>query len=150
MPGETALGAAVRLTIAMEAAAALAAHIRVETEGLDVDPQVRTLLGDIAAEVADDAGNIGPSGQSIVGMVRAFMRQSAELAENPGRVGDWDHVDEVILQGVGRLSMAIVDAFMAATASVNECRSQVPRFSMSAPARPGWQLRRLGHFRPCA
>jgi SAM-dependent methyltransferase len=118
MPGETALGAAVRLTIAMEAAAALAAHIRVETEGLDVDPQVRTLLGDIAAEVADDAGNIGPSGQSIVGMVRAFMRQSTELAENPGRIGDWDHVDEVILQGVGRLSMAIVDAFTAATESL--------------------------------
>ena len=118
MSGETALGAAVRLTIAMEAAAALAAHIRVSSESLDVDPQVRSLLDDIATEVAGDASDIGPAGPSIVGMVRAFMRQSAELVENPGRVGDWDQVDEMVLQGVGRLSMAIVDGFKAAAQSL--------------------------------
>jgi SAM-dependent methyltransferase len=118
MPTETALGAAVRLTIAMEAAAALAARIRVDVEGLDVAPDVRLLLDAIAEEIAEDADHIGPAGPPIVGMVRAFIRQSTELIENPGRIGDWNQVDEAVLQGVGRLSMAIVDAFKAAAESL--------------------------------
>jgi SAM-dependent methyltransferase len=109
------MSAAVRLTIAMESAAALAAHLRVNAEGLDIDRQVRSLLDEIASELVEEPTDDGPAAQSIVGMVRAFMRQSTELVENPGRVGDWDHVDEAILQGVGRLSMAIVDAFQRAT-----------------------------------
>ncbi len=118
MADETALGAAVRLTIEMEAAAALAAYVRVTTESLDVDPTVRALLDAIAAEIATDAADIGPAGQSIVGMVRAFLRQATDLVDNPGRIGDWDHVDEAVLQGVGRLSMAITNAFRAATDSL--------------------------------
>ena len=51
-------------------------------------------------------------------MVRAFIRQSTELIENPGRIGDWNEVDESVLQGVGRLSMAVVDAFKAAAESL--------------------------------
>ncbi|MEA3185615.1 MAG: hypothetical protein QOJ74_2092 [Ilumatobacteraceae bacterium] len=102
----------------MEAAAALAAHIRVDVEGLDVDPEVRSLLDAIAKEIAADADHIGPAGPPIVGMVRAFIRQSTELIENPGRIGDWNQVDEAVLQGVGRLSMAIVDAFKAAAESL--------------------------------
>ncbi len=119
MADETTLGAAVRLTIAMEAAAALAAYVRVTTESLDVDPQVRSLLDGIAAEIATDAAGIGPAGQPIVGMVRAFLRQATDLVDNPGRVGDWDHVDEAVLQGLGRLSMAITNAFQAATESLD-------------------------------
>lgn len=119
MAEETALGAAVRLTIEMEAAAALAAYVRITTESIEVDPQVRTLLERIAAEVASDAGHIGVAGLPIVGMVRAFLRQATEMVDNPGRIGDWGHVDEAILQGVGRLSMAITTAFRAACESLD-------------------------------
>ena len=119
MPDETALGAAVRLTIAMETAAALAAYVRVTTESLEVDPRVRALLDGIAAEIASDADEIGPSGLPIVGMVRAFLRQATELVDKPGRIGDWGHVDETILQGLGRLSMAIATAFRAAAESLD-------------------------------
>ena len=118
MAEETALSAAVRLTIAMETAAALAAYIRVTTESIEVDPRVLTLLEGIAAEVATDADGIGAAGQPIVGMVRSFLRQAVELVDNPGRIGDWGHVDEAILQGVGRLSMAITTAFRAACDSL--------------------------------
>lgn len=52
-------------------------------------------------------------------MVRAFLRQATEMVENPGRIGDWGHVDEAILQGVGRLSMAITTAFRAACDSLD-------------------------------
>lgn len=119
MPDESALGAAVRLTIAMEAAAALAAHIRVSTESLDVDDAVRSLLDEIVAELYEGAPEVGPAAPSIVGMVRALLRQASELVENPARVGDWDQLDEAILQGLGRQSMTIVDAFRAATESLD-------------------------------
>ncbi|MEO8267666.1 MAG: hypothetical protein ABI706_19355 [Ilumatobacteraceae bacterium] len=62
MAEETALGAAVRLTIAMETAAALAAYVRVTTESIEVDPKVRTLLEGIttafraASETLDALG----------------------------------------------------------------------------------------------
>ena len=38
----------------MEAAAALAARIRVDNEGIDIDPDVRSLLDGITAELAVD------------------------------------------------------------------------------------------------
>ena len=119
MPDESALSAAVRLTVAMEAAAALAAHIRVDSESLPVDPQVRSLLDDIAAELYEGAPVVGPAGQPIVGMVRALLRQAAELVENPGRMGDWDQLDETVLQGFGRMSMGIVDAFRVASQTLD-------------------------------
>ena len=95
----------------------MSGYVRVTTESTEVDPQVRTPLEGIAAEVASDAGEIGSTGQPIVGVVRAFLRQATELVENLARIGGWGHVDEAILQGVGRLSMAITTAFRAACES---------------------------------
>lgn len=119
MPEDSALGAAIKLTTSMEAAAALAAHIRVRAEGVSVDPAVAALLDDIAAELYHDAPNAGPAGPSIVGMVNALLRQSAELIANPGRMGEWDQLDEAVLQGYGRMSMALAEAFRGASESLD-------------------------------
>jgi hypothetical protein len=48
---ESVLAAVVRLTSAVEALAALAAHVRVRTEGLDVDPAVGSLLAAAAEQI---------------------------------------------------------------------------------------------------
>ena len=153
MPDETAMGAAVRLTIAMEAAAALAAHVRLSTEELDVDPQVRSLLEDIAGELVNDAATAGAAGQPIVGDGSRLPAPGHRSVENPGRIGDWDQVDEAILQGVGRLSMAITDAFRAATESLDglgeRLGTQAPAFSTSAPVPAGWRSPPHGRFRLC-
>jgi hypothetical protein len=60
--GETArtaapglMGRAVQLGVSVDALAALAAQLRLETEGLDADPEVRRLLADIANEVTGAA-----------------------------------------------------------------------------------------------
>ena len=45
------MGTAARLSTSLEALAALAAHLRVESEGLDADPRARELLGEIAREL---------------------------------------------------------------------------------------------------
>jgi SAM-dependent methyltransferase len=52
-------------------------------------------------------------------MTRAFLRQAADLVEHPDRAGGWEQPDELLLQGVGRLSAAVVDAFRAAEAELD-------------------------------
>ena len=72
---EPMLPAAVRLAHETEALAALAAHIRVETEGLDVDPRVRDALRDIALELTGTA-DVAPDGPGpqLVGMAHSRDR----------------------------------------------------------------------------
>ena len=132
MRDESTMSAAVRLTSSVEALAALAAHLRVESEQLDVDDRVRELLAAAAREIVGGARENGErrapvdrndrgaaptadkASEAVVGMARSFLRQATDLIEHPARSNTWDHVDEALLQGIGRLSMAITDAFRAA------------------------------------
>ena len=51
-------------------------------------------------------------------MARAFLRQAADLIDHPSPAGPWGETDEALLQGLGRLSMAIAGAFRAAEGSL--------------------------------
>src|SRR6476469_6048681 len=109
------MAAAVRLGASVDALAALAAFVRLETEDLPADPAVRDLLARIAAElVADGSAAKSATAAPVIGLARTFLRQASELIENPGRSGGWDRVDVPLLQSVGRLSMAISGAVTAA------------------------------------
>ena len=115
MADENALRAAVRLGTSVDALAALAAHVRVETEQLPADPAVRELLTAIAAELLGPEAALNPATAApVVGLARTFLRQAGELVENPGRSGGWDQVDVPLLQSVGRLSMGISGAVQVA------------------------------------
>jgi SAM-dependent methyltransferase len=116
----------VRLSTSLEALAALAAHIRLESEGLESDPRVRDLLAKVAGEVLGEGASVsGSAGAPVVGMTLALLRQAAELVENPGRSGSWEQVDEGLLQGYGRLSAAIVDAVQAAEGQLDGLRERL-------------------------
>jgi 2-polyprenyl-3-methyl-5-hydroxy-6-metoxy-1,4-benzoquinol methylase len=105
----------MQLAASMEALAALAAHLRVEREGLAVPDEIRTLLASIAHEVAGPTAHTPQSVvDAVVGMARSLLRLSSDVAEHPDRIGQWTHTDDVILQGMGRMSMAIVDAVSTA------------------------------------
>jgi SAM-dependent methyltransferase len=111
------LAKAVQLGTSVDALAALAAYLRIETEGLPADPAVHRLLGQIASELLGAGATAGQPDAAtvpVVGLARTFLRQGAELIENPGRSGAWDQVDVPLLQSIGRLSMGIVDAVAAA------------------------------------
>ncbi|NEK57069.1 class I SAM-dependent methyltransferase [Geodermatophilus sabuli] len=113
MAADTPMSQAVRLGAAADALAALAAHLRLETERLPADPAVRAVLADVAAELV--GGDVGGAGAApVVGLARTVLRQAAELVENPGRAGGWDQVDSPLLQSIGRLSMGIADAVRSA------------------------------------
>jgi len=111
MEAHETMAAAVRLGAAADTLAALAAFVRLDTEDIPADPAVRELLSKIFELVlgggqAPDAASAAP----VVGLARTFLRQAAELVENPGRSGGWDQVDVPLLQSMGRLSMAISGA----------------------------------------
>lgn len=103
---------AVGLGPAVDALAALAAYIRIETEQLPADPAVHELLSAITAELVDD--QVTAESVPVVGLARTFIRQAAELIENPGRRGSWDRVDVPLLQSIGRLSMSVLEALRVA------------------------------------
>ena len=115
MASQPLMAAAVRLGASVDALAALAAFVRLETEDLPADPVVRDLLARIAAELLQDGSAPEPAAAApVIGLARTFLRQASELIENPGRSGGWDQVDVPLLQSIGRLSMAISGAVMAA------------------------------------
>ena len=109
------MGTAVRLGGSVDALAALVAFVRLETEQIPADPAVRDLLAQIATElVGGDDIPEAATAAPIIGLARTFLRQAAEMIENPGRSGSWDQVDVPLLQSMGRLSMAISGAFTSA------------------------------------
>jgi SAM-dependent methyltransferase len=112
---EPLLPTTARLAAAAEALGALAAHLRVESEGLDVDERLRSLLAEIAAELLGPAAAVEPGASAqAVGMAQAFLRESVSLVSDPGRAGPWKVEDAMVLEGLGRLSMAIASAFQIA------------------------------------
>jgi SAM-dependent methyltransferase len=120
------MGTAVGLGTSVDALAALAAHLRIETEDIPADPRVRRLLADIAAEVlGGHDGDPGAAAAPVVGLARTSLRQAAELIENPGRRGGWDQVDVPLLQSIGRLSMAVADAVRVAESSLDSLRTRL-------------------------
>ena len=120
MEPEVLMATAVRLAAGLEAFAALAAYARIESESLDADPEMCARLRDVACELLGDADlPPGPVAAQVVGMVRSFLRQAVDLVDDPGRAGGWEHLDPALLQGIGRLSGAVVAAIAAAAASLD-------------------------------
>ena len=110
------MGTAARLGSSLEALAALAAYLRVETEQLTVDPRVHDLLRAIAVEVLGEEPDVTrPQGAPIVGMTRALLAQSADLVDDPERAGGWTPDDDALLQGIGRQSAPIAGIVAAAS-----------------------------------
>ena len=121
------MGTAARLSTSLEALAALAAYLRVEGEELETDARVRDLLRAVARELlGEDADASGAEAATVVGMARTLLAQASELAADPGRPPGWQHVDESILQGTGKMSMAIAGAIgTAATRDLDGLEAQL-------------------------
>jgi SAM-dependent methyltransferase len=117
----TLMRTAVGLGSSLEALAALAAHIRVTGEGIDVDPRLRALLAEVAHELLGDgeADTAGPAAAAAVGMTRALLGQARDLVEDPGRTGGWVADDNRLVQSMGRQSMSIVEAFGVAARTLD-------------------------------
>jgi len=101
------MGIVVPLTTAAEAAAALAAKLRLDMEGGNADPAVAEALDRVVSLVAppgvlDDLDDA--SRRAGVGTVTSFLRQALDLIEDPARPGGWVYTDPVVLQAQGQSS----------------------------------------------
>ena len=88
-----------------EAAAALAARIKLDALGEAGDPNVRAALDRVVSILAvpgllDDLDET--QRQSTVGVVTSFLKQALELIENPARAGGWFYTDPGVLQSQGQ------------------------------------------------
>lgn len=131
------MGTAARLGSSLEALAAVAAYLRVETEQLTVDPRVHDLLRAIAVEaLGEEPGVTRPQGAPVVGMTRALLAMSAELVDAPERAAGWTPDDDALLQGIGRQSAPIAGIVAAASGELDGLAE--------ALARPGATLLDVG------
>lgn len=99
-----------RLSVSVEALAALGAELRWRREGLEGDERVRALLHEVVSALDPHLlDGIDPEREaSVLAFIQTIFRQAVDLLENPGRVPAWTYQDPVILQSQGQLSRLIV------------------------------------------
>jgi len=104
------MGVTAPLIAGAEAAAALAARMKLDATGEAGDPDVRAALDRVVAALAvpglfEDLDNA--QRQATVGTVTSFLKQALELIENPGRARGWVYTDPIVLQTQGQSSGAV-------------------------------------------
>ena len=153
MPDERLMGTATRLAASLETLAALAAHLRIEQEGLDIDPRQRVVLRAIATEVCGEAPDVGAAGGPVVGMTQTLLAQALDLVAHPDRPPGWAHAEPALLQGAGRMSMAIAPAIRVAAerlAGLGERLSRPGATLLDVGAGTGWLCIALARTFPAA
>jgi SAM-dependent methyltransferase len=102
------LGVTQRLNVSVEALAALAAELQIQSEGLQADPEVRRLLREVVVDLEIGVDDLArDEQQTVLSAIRAFFRQAGELMDSPSRAPGWSYDDPVILQSQGRASMVV-------------------------------------------
>lgn len=103
------------LQTSAEALAALGAWLRVAREGLQVDPMVATYLDRVRALIAPASAASDPQADAIAGIIQAFLRQAADLVEDPARIPGWTGADPCLVDAQGRASAVIPIVIKAIT-----------------------------------
>ena len=115
MSFESLMAVSQRLSVSLEALAALGAELRLRREGLGGDPRVRALLHDVVNAVDPVLlGGIDDDREAMVlALIQTIFRQAADLLENPARIPAWSYQDPIILESQGQVSRLIVRAIDA-------------------------------------
>ena len=110
MSFESLMAASHRLSVSVEALAALGAELRLRQEGLEGDRRVRALLHDVVNAVDPLLlGGIDADREaSVLALIQTIFRQAVDLLENPARAPGWSDRDPIILQSQGQVSRLIV------------------------------------------
>src|SRR5258706_8639575 len=110
MSFESLMAISQRLSVSVEALAALGAELRWRQEGLEGDARVRALLHEVVNALdLQLLDGVDPDREaSVLALIQTIFRQAVDLFENPGRVPAWTHQDPIILQSQGQVSRLIV------------------------------------------
>jgi SAM-dependent methyltransferase len=110
MSFESLMAASQRLSVSVEALAALGAQLRLQQDGLDADSRVRTLLHDVANALDPQLLESVDTHQqaAALALLQTIFRQALDLFENPARPPGWSYQDPVVLESQGQVSRLIV------------------------------------------
>ena len=104
-----------RLSVSVEALAALGAELRLRQDRLDGDPQLRPLLTQAVRTL--DPRWLEPKDanerRAALALIRTVLRQSLDMLENPARSPGWTCEDSQVLQTQGQLSRIVVRGISA-------------------------------------
>jgi precorrin-6B methylase 2 len=100
---------AQRLNLSVDALAALGAELRARTEGINVPPEVRRLLGDVTTALGPDLlADVSAEEMGVIAAsIRTYFIQAADLLDDPGREPGWVFEDPVLLQSQGGGSASV-------------------------------------------
>jgi precorrin-6B methylase 2 len=118
MSFESLMAASHRLSVSVEALAALGAELRLRQEGLEGDPRIRALLLDVVNAVDPLLlGGIDADREAtVLALIQTIFCQAVDLLENPACVPAWSYQDPIILQSQGQVSRLIVRGIHALAA----------------------------------
>lgn len=102
------LGTVMRLGIAAEALAGLAARLRADVEGVELAPDVAAGLDAVVDRLGIDVVRMTSEERRRVAMsAQALLLQAADLLADPGRPPGWAFDDPAVLLSTGGLSANI-------------------------------------------
>jgi SAM-dependent methyltransferase len=108
MTFDETMATVMRLNVAAEALAALGARLRVDVEGIELDPAVAAALDPVVDQLGVHLDELSSEERTtLFRSIHNFHRQSTDLLEAPGRPPGWTFEDPDVLLAVGRSSAAI-------------------------------------------
>jgi SAM-dependent methyltransferase len=98
-----------RLSVSVEALAALGAAVRLQRSDVETDLRVRVCLQEVLRAIdLQLAEGLGHRADYARHLVETVFRQSVDLLQNPERAPGWRHQDVAILQSQGQVSRLII------------------------------------------
>jgi SAM-dependent methyltransferase len=124
MSFEDVMQALERWQVATEALAALGAEASLNLDGGQAPPEIIDALRAVSATAGLDLDELEPQQhQMIAALARLYIRQAADVLEEPERPAGWTFTDPTILDGWGRGSMMVPPLIAAAHADLRDVRS---------------------------
>jgi predicted O-methyltransferase YrrM len=118
-----------RLNGPMEALGALAAELRIQTEGLAPAKEVQNALDAVLSALGVDLEGLGAlpmdAKLAAAGGIAAFLKQAADVVENPERSPGWAFTEPAFLQNQGRMSMSIAPVVRAIAPSLGDLAARL-------------------------
>jgi SAM-dependent methyltransferase len=99
----------------LEALAALGAELTLKQSGDTAPPEIVAALRKVSETAGlGDLDELAPQQQAILAAAaRMYIRQAADLLDNPARAAGWTFTDPIILDGWGRGSMMVPPLIVA-------------------------------------
>jgi hypothetical protein len=99
-----------RLSVSVEALAALGAALRLQRSNAAADPRVHACLRDVLHAIDPQLAEhcVGNRTDYAGPLIETVFGQSLDLLRDPERVPGWHHLDPMILQSQGQVSRLIV------------------------------------------